>query len=681
MNRLLVTALRVTLGLSATSTALAQVSTAPAAADAGQLQEILVTAERREENLQRTPVSVSVISGESLLEDGVLQIDQTLQGVPNVYLQGGARGFIIAIRGVGFNAPVGTSESPVSFNSDGAYDSSPESGKTGLFDIARVEVLRGPQGTLYGRNATAGVVNVISNNPVQEFQGSGTVGLGNFGLRSMQGMINVPLSDKFAVRAAFTSINRDGYLSNGTNDNVSQAMRLKAKFTPNESTSVLLGAELTKLGGKDNGTVPGFAKKPDIKWYNPDPGNVYNKASARKFWADIKVDLKFATLSLTPSYKNLQDENYYYFLGQLAQAHQPANFDQISTELRLNSPDSSRVVWDAGLYWYDSKRAEDTVNPSIVGALPTSLKNHYASYAVFGEVTVPVTDSIRLTGGLRKTNDTKKQNENNAGTLVDYGGVTHHWDSLDYKARVEMDVGSKSLLYVQGSSGYRPGGFAFGQSFENEHLRSYEVGSKNRFFDDRLQVNGAIFYYDYRDYQATIAHFDSAGNFLGVTIVNTPPTKVKGAEIEITYAPTAQDLITLAPAFLSARYGSGLLANSTQTLADAFGGNVMPEAPDFAVDASYEHTWTTARGASFAARGEVHYESKSYVFPVQNPQSLQDAYTRSDLYLTYNSPDSKWSASAYVRNLEDEQVKTASFGPGNLVAAPRTFGFNITAKF
>ncbi len=220
--------------LAATGLSISTTHAQGAGAELDKLEEIVITAERREESIQKTSISISTVSGDDITEQGLTNVEQILKNVPAVIIVGTARGAAVAIRGLGFDLPPQVGESATSMNFDGVYNFRSESGTYGYFDLSRVEVLRGPQGTLYGRNATGGVVNVISNSPSREFEAKGTLELGNYNLLRAEGAVNVPITDNLAARAAYVAINRDGFLSNGQNDAVGQAGRLKTLYKPND---------------------------------------------------------------------------------------------------------------------------------------------------------------------------------------------------------------------------------------------------------------------------------------------------------------------------------------------------------------------------------------------------------------------------------------------------------------
>lgn len=169
------------------------------------LEEVIVTAQRREESLQKTPISITAISGADLLAREVTSIDSALRDVPGVVIQGNANGGGVYIRGIGSGQDSAIGGPAVNLNFDGIYQQQPELPMASIYDLERVEVLRGPQGTLYGRNATAGSINIITANPQDHFEAAGTVGLGNYNLLHTEGMVNVPLNDAIAVRAAMSS--------------------------------------------------------------------------------------------------------------------------------------------------------------------------------------------------------------------------------------------------------------------------------------------------------------------------------------------------------------------------------------------------------------------------------------------------------------------------------------------
>lgn len=265
-----------TAALFVDSSALAQTTPAapvPASAaptadktEAGKLETVVVTAERKSKSIQKTSIALEAVTGSEIAEQGLSSATEILKNISNVEVQGAASGSVIAIRGIGSDLPPGMGESAVSTNYDGVYNFRAEMGTRGFFDLERVEVLRGQQGTLYGRNAAAGAVNYITRDPQLRggLSGNASVEFGNHSLMRGEFGVNVPLSDVFAMRISGASISRDGYLSDGYNDAQASGVRIKGLWQPGADTRLIAGFERIKLGGKG----PGFI--PQANWNNAD---------------------------------------------------------------------------------------------------------------------------------------------------------------------------------------------------------------------------------------------------------------------------------------------------------------------------------------------------------------------------------------------------------------------------
>ncbi|MBN1627181.1 MAG: TonB-dependent receptor, partial [Deltaproteobacteria bacterium] len=242
------------------------------------LDEITVTAQMREENQQKVPIMIETISGEDLNMMGRITLEDTLAGISSAIVQKAGKELSVIIRGMDNDAIAGDSFSQVAVTLDGVFSNSFGVGYSGIYDMERVEILSGPQGTLYSRNASGGVVNMVSNNPsTDRYVASGSLELGNYSLINTKGMVNIPLSDKFALRTAFNIVRRDGFVSNGTNDNRVNSARLKFAYYPLEAMSAVLSYEYTHTGGRgQGGGVDAFEDEDDVDdpWYSSQPEDV-----------------------------------------------------------------------------------------------------------------------------------------------------------------------------------------------------------------------------------------------------------------------------------------------------------------------------------------------------------------------------------------------------------------------
>jgi iron complex outermembrane receptor protein len=477
------------------------------------LEEVVVTADKSAEDLQKTSISVTAISGDHIQDYGLVSADEALKDIPNLVVQGAARGTSIAIRGIGSDLPPGMGESSVSTNFNGVYNFRAEAGTLGYYDLERVEVLRGPQGTLYGRNATAGVVNVVTKDPSELFEGYVSLEHGEHDLMRQEAAVNAPISDNWATRVSFVNIDRTGFLSNGAQDAVGSSGRVKLRYKPGDAFKVVLSSEYTKLGGRG----PGFVAKDDF-----ESGNEYTSTygentsqdyQSYKHSANIEFDAGPGVVTFIPAYQWGEGEVWGEMGMGLEYSDDPLDVDQMSAELRYGSKSDASVKWVAGLYYYSLKNSTrgdpDGMNPEVT-------TDETTSYAAFGQVTIPFTESFRGIVGARGAKDEKSyDNPNLAGGPAPVTGETD-WTKYNWKAGLELDLSEDIMSYLTVATGHRPGGFNTmddGSTFEPEELISYELGLKSRFLNDRLQVNGDVFYYDYKDFQLADFYFPAGSAF------------------------------------------------------------------------------------------------------------------------------------------------------------------------
>jgi len=655
-----------------------------AAQSSDQLEVVVVTAERKATNIEKTPISMVALQGSELNALGRVSMDDVLKNVPGVVVQGQAKGFTPAIRGLGSDLPPGSGEGAVATNFDGVYDIRAEGAVLGYYDLSRVEVLRGPQGTLYGRNATAGVVNVISNDPTQKFEAGGTVEYGNYNLLRGEGMVNLPLSDTLAVRAAFVSMNRDGFLSNGEDDNVGSAARVKVLYQPSDTFSLLVGGEYTKLGGKGAGAVPEFISPPGKPYTATDPSQDYNHFNGYKTWAQLKWDMGFGVLTVLPAYQHANDEEYGFFGGHGNAGSDPEKLEQKSGEIRLNSEPGSKVTWVAGAYHYDYDELVNGYQLSYasgvytLGPALTYTTYHADSDALFGEISYPIIDSVRVKLGGRETWDWKTTTTNNFGPVVGGQVTSTHFD---YKIGLDADLTPNTFGYATVTTGYRPGGNnpTDGSPFKPEKVTSYEIGVKSQLLDRRLQINADVYYYDYRDYQASDFYIGPTGPLM--VFSNVAKVENYGGEVEATALVTPNDLLTASVAYLSAHFRAPVYFH-TNPFAPGINedGAVLPHSPGWTLVGSYQHIFDLGDSGIVQPRVDLRYTSQQYVNPIETAYSRQPAYWSEEMALTYTPDSGNWSITGYVKNLSDEVVKTADFVGFMTLAAPRTYGVTLTAK-
>lgn len=729
------------------STALAQTA-APTSGTSNDLEEVVVTAEHRSVDLQKLALSVSVISGEEIANQGMTDISQVLQDVPGVVMQGGEGGPSqlsvqggggppnIAIRGLG--TPTPNTTGAVAVYEDGVLDTG---GGLNFYDMTRVEVLRGPQGTLYGRGATAGAVNLVSNDPTQTFEASGRVQFGNYDMVGTQGVLNIPLSSDWSVRAAFNEAHHSGYFNNGMSNEDDYSTRLKLLFSPNEKFSALATYETYESNGTGNGQIyVGHGADGDVciapaqvatvgpnlpagtctvlasnpnpsKWNSnvpaasslmPAPSSLdpslnavgFDPISYRKTALTVNWDLDFARLTYIGGY---QTENSTFGTpcicfgpgpGAANMTYQVVSqpFNRTWTqEARLASEGNSALSWQVGAYYY-SNRLQSTFSPGYYPATPgvaytpaLAVTQPFSpeSEGFFGEANYALSSTTRLTAGLRETLDHVSQS-----LIIPAFGVdnvnSENLTHLDWKARVDTDLTDANLLYASVATGYRPGAFVNGVAGQNERVTAYEVGSKNRMAGP-ITLNGDVYYLDYSGFQ----------NVETVTIDGVPttelipvPAKIYGAEFEANLQFSSFDKLTLSPALEHAAYTANLAAYETD-------GGTLPNAPKFSVSARYEHVFPLAAGAHLNLEADAHYQSSVFTdfsttdYPTGDPAFTQKAYAIYNASLRFEPANGKYWVSLYGKNLGDTLVKLTVYNPNPpfaYVGDPLTFGVMLNAR-
>jgi iron complex outermembrane receptor protein len=735
------------LALGALSPARAQ-STANIAAAAGDsLEEVIVTAEKRPEDAQKTAIAITAISGEELTRHAENELDTALRNVPSLQVQSTPQGGEIYIRGVGANGDSNYIDPSVALSFDGVYSGRSERLAATLYDINHIEVLRGPQGTIYGRDADGGAVNVISNGPViGSSESRVNLQAGNFDLIHVDAAQNIPVNDQLAFRIAAEREDRHGYFTNDGYASHVGAFRIKGLYLPTDDLSIQLLYDYSHQTGHWATTVaapgpfagpPSFVfnsksdycagpnggwldAQPDNPWY-VDPCHPADTIDYKFETAALQIDYRmpWATLTVIPTYThdtrsdltNLVVGDDPFFGGSLTPDFDGE--DQKTGEIRLTSPESSRIKWVVGYYylWTNNGATFSGVTPfsGSVAGTNVNLFNTVdldspptTSKAPFGQITYPLTDTFRVTGGVRYTQDSKSEAVNvvsvavpgyNSG--VDVASLKS--SATTYKAGVEFDAAKESMLYAQVSTGYKAGGFDTTAtpptSYQPEHVRAYEIGSKNRFLDEALQINADIYYYQYSDLQ--VQYSTSLTSFLPIPAAYVPAGTVssyfeqyvanggaginKGAELELRYRFTPSDEIGLAATYIDAHYG-----NFTEPQLSGLNGERIAATPENTEVVNYQHDWQLG-GGKLSAQADSKISS-SYFSSVNNrtvnSYGFQKAYTRSDASLVYQAAK-LWSVSGWVKNLENKaQLQYGDFPLSRVVVNfPRTYGVNVSLRF
>jgi iron complex outermembrane recepter protein len=480
-----------------------------AASTDGGVAEVIVTAQRSAAPASKTPVSVTVLSGEQLAAASLTSPAEIGARLPNVHLDGAPDGMRLTIRGVSNNDTTEKGDPSAAFMLDGTYIARPQAQKMSFFDIARVEVLRGPQGTLYGRNATAGVVHVISNTPVDSFEGAIGAGFGNYGARRADAMLNVPVNAALAVRAAIAYNKHDSYLNNGQGtgytlglDRDDTSARVSAKLALNKDATLLVRYDRSTLRQNNDSIVPvsnfySFDQNANPSW---KPGSTEERLTngfvpvnaplqqggARSvsdgLGAELDWDLGAMRLYYTGSHRRFEYDgmaNFYYGLSpQFALGVRESfngDYKQNSHELRLATDGDGPLKAQAGLYYFREEshvlyvfRDLELLNLPPYYVFPNGPTRNTGK-AVFGQATYSLSDKLRATAGVRFSRDDKSrigatnfQQGPQFNPLTDLSllnAAEVNTSKTTWRLGAEYDLQPATMLFATVSTGYKAGGF------------------------------------------------------------------------------------------------------------------------------------------------------------------------------------------------------------------------------
>ncbi len=716
----------------------------PVLAQAAQgLETVTVTAERVTEDAQKTPIAMSVLSSQDLNKVGgpvdAALLQQTSPNIQVVDVGNGAAQF--AVRGILSTLTTQVGDPAIAYNVDGVYLGRNDQAGATFFDEERVELLLGPQGTLYGRNATAGALNVISNKPVGEFHISGRAEVGNFGAVNTGGVINIPVTDTFWLRAAYQTTVHGSFYSNsppaqfpGVPGNIpsptsidnlfinygivsQENARLHLQWKPTSDILALLTFNYQSIRGTppaSNAITPLGSVPPYTIQYNlPGVADTHEYSAA----LNVDWDTMLGTVHYTGAY-DAQIDSRDYGQSNPASGTKYSIYrqapQQYTQELRISKDIANELTYVAGIYWYQENIVKDLRNEPAQSFI---YQNKSISKAVYGQVTYTVFDGLRLTGGLRLTEDNKGVVGGNysyaspptptpncsatnftfcltQGTLTQLfpDFANYKWKKLNYRVGVDYDITDQNLLYATLSTGYKAGGYIDGSPgvsghdnlYNPENVESVEIGSKNRFFNNTLQVNVDLFHYLYRDFQVTFSDLLTRISYT----YNAQKATPQGAEIQTNWQVTDSDLINFGVAYLDAHYTNFILPSVDTYGRQNYTGNKMANSPPWEINLGYEHNFDLGNGGTLTPRGYVHYQASENLDFRNLPSTRQGGYERSDISLTYREPDNRWDVALWARNIENKAV-LQSAGPnapgvaGGLgaLAPPRTFGITLEARY
>jgi len=696
--------------------------------DSNALETVVVTASRiSETDIQRTPIAITVFNEDQLQRSQLSNVNQLMGSVPNLSISTFETFAEIFIRGIGSTNVIGGNDPSTTVQVDGVYLGRPYSQYADFLDVQRVEVLRGPQGTLYGRNAVGGTINVISRVPTDDFAAEASLTLGDYWLVQSQDYVSGALvRGVLDASIAVDYTRHNPYLENValTGNDVFNAntggVRVQLRYLPTSfidattrldysmadeaeeglskalepfspaTTSILGDYHKVALNTPQRGVTRNAGVAEDIKFTLSDPLMIRSLTSYRSASTEVTDDADATDVNASI-------------------IHQEEHDKQFSQELNLVG-NYEHFNFVSGLYYYHENN-HVKVAPTIVLAniylyvLPTMTTE---AEAAFAQGTYHVTSKLDFTAGIRYTTERKTMDQDETYYLYTGGtalvqplpgmfmlpipgnpykfSTSARYTAPTPKFGVQYSLTDDLMLYASATRGFKSGGYNFSANsaatagFQPERVWSYEVGAKSEWLDHRLRVNLTGFYYDYSDLQVQILLAPGS-----LSIKNAANAKNKGVELEIAATPVKGLELTANLASLDAKYSSfpDAAAPRGAGTVDAT-GNYLIQAPRYTGNVAAQYSVPMRGGDSTFLRAEYSYIGQQFFEPTNSVNQMQSGYGLVNLSAGYVTSDKIWQVTAWAHNVGDTQYVLATVGGppyAGVVGAPRTFGVTVRRKW
>ena len=667
----------------------------------GDLEEVIVTARKLSERLRDIPVSVQVLTAEELERSDLSGLFDLQYRIPGLVLNTtGMFGGGMSLRGV---ASQGGSDGTVAAHFNGVYLGSSNVVLSRLFDLERIEVLKGPQGTLYGRNATGGTLNFITRAPEPGFATGAEAAYGSFDTTRLEGHVNYGGED-LAGRLAFIGSEGDGFIRNtvdarrfGASDY--RGLRGSVRWQPTDALRVDLTAQRVD---DDGGSTELWLPNPE---YLPDPDDVHLTTVTvadpflrlRTGLANLTVDydLGWATARSITGYadnetNNIDDCAGMPFLRSCVRGAVPLRYAQWSEELQLASYGGGPTDWLAGAYLF-SGDSEGRFFQLLPELNPLPLNNNLSTsddraWALFGQASRRLSDRWSVTGGLRYSYEE---------TVVSVAGTGLNdrperveagddWDRVSWRLDLQYAAGDGLLVYAGLSTGFKSGGISSvlleeGElnDFGPEGVLAYELGAKLRLPERSLSLDVALFYYDFEDLQVSSTYVIQEQKRVVSEVENASRAEVAGLDLAARFELGGRAAVSVGLVWLPTREFVDYLSPRTGT---DLSGNLLSRAPEWSGLAAFDYGLPAARNGTLRTRLEYAYRSAFYFTKENEAIYAEGDYGLLNLMLRYEPADANWYAFAWGRNLTDEDYLHQVFlqaAPGY----PRTWEAGLGFRF
>ena len=696
--------------------------------------DIVVTASRSKEILRKAPVAVTVLTQDELTKSGANDIQTLASTAPNVQI--GTIGFdnatFVSIRGISNTDPTPAGNPAVSTYIDGIYV-----GQTGglagsFYDLDRLEVLRGPQGTLYGRNSTGGNLNLYTADPVGKFKAAADLSYGNYNDVQARATINLPISDKLSVRFAGIVHRNDGYVdTNGaTARNYAQANdfggRVTVLWKPFSEFSWRISADnfslrgtpgkIHRVGSDGKFVDEGAPYHPTTDPF-PEPINDVDNLFIRSRM-EYQIGSAF-TIAYLAGYQRVKQEIQFAWNGKDgvidSSGFAEASYKSQSHEITI-SYDGARFKNIAGASVFTADNHSGAIYPIPFAGILFGVINEGGYFqnakGVFDQATLELLPGFKVIGGLRYSSESAKSlpsrfvyctpvapfiGQNLSDLLHNLAtlGTTDptctlapnaigngEWNTVTWKAGVTLDISDNVSGYATATTGFKSGGFNAGSTqFDPEKIINYEIGLKAKALDGRLNVNTAAFLANYRDLQV----LTQSGVLFETS--NAAAARIKGIETEARFQITPDDRISGFATYLDSRFTdySNAADPYDNVVFANLRGNRLPSAPRYSARLSYAHDFRLNNGGLITASANSYWQDKMYLRVFNRQIDKISGYLRSNADLTYMTPGQSWTISAFIYNIEGNIRRNSAYNSSGLyeseVNPPRTFGVRIGAKY
>ena len=695
-----------------------------AGATSGQgLGDIIVTAQRRSENLQRVPLAITAFTGAALTQNGIHDLSGIATRTPGLTFSPFAPGQnIIALRGVSSNDDGAGTDNSVAVFVDGVYSGRVSNVNPDLVDVQSVEVLRGPQGTLYGKNTIGGAIVINTTLPdTQKTSEMVKIDVGNFGLKSISGVVSGPIGGNWAAKIAFNERYRDGYTHNEflhtrENDDNTQNVRAQLLYS-GDKLHALLSADFNRLHVGDEGRTPltnisgglGFnavAAYQAICGTDGPPTCAANPVKGFSHRLDGGVSLKLdyeTSIGTITSISAYRQSHIKWDMDSVGVPQFPLgdliddSTKQLSQEVRL-SGSAGNFKYVGGLFYlYEHTDRTELFDFGVQGDLANSSQyrqnNKLNSYAAFGQVDWEFIPKLVLTVGGRFTYETKHIDNNSfAGDfpIIETSftnSVGASWKRFTPKATLAYHPNNVTTLYATVAEGFKSGGFAAAPTtiqdtlpLKQELATNYEAGIKTEVFDNTLRINVAGFYTKYKDLQ-----YQSFGPRPGIQefgifrTTNLHKAEAAGAEIEVQWQPTRQLLISGNYAYLYSRYIDAIIPNADFPNQN---GQDMIRSPRNKYSINAEYTQPLGERGNLKLSGGYTYTGSQR--GELEPYAIQPQFGLVNARLTYTSPGRGVEVALWGQNLANKTYETHVYTVGGEVIGvfgePRAYGLSLTLR-